>query len=166
MAWRIPPHWKSLEENAFAVPEGSIVPAKQKKLFAATLEVLTAIGKDMRAGLLETVGVESSLSIDAERCSIILDLPENADAEHIALAIDAENVEAWRGENGKVHVAVNPWYSTKDVDQAVLCAIKVIHVVLGVHATDAAQPKTLGQKLRASLAEILAIQGEATKKKD
>ncbi|HXG82767.1 MAG TPA: hypothetical protein VNI84_01965 [Pyrinomonadaceae bacterium] len=137
-------------------------------MLAATSEVLTAIGKDMREGLLETVGVESSLSFDGERCSIILDLPEETDTEQIAQAIDAENVEAWRDEAGRVHVAVNPWYSTKDVDQAVLCAIKVIHVILGIHASDAEalKPKTFGQKLRASLAEILAIQTEAEKKKN
>lgn len=155
-------------ENAAASPEGSIVSAEQKKMLGATLEVLTAIGKDMREGLLETVGVESALSLDSERCSIILDLPENTDTEYIARAIDAENVEAWSDRAGKIHVAVNPWYSTKDVDQAVLCAIKVIHVVLGIHASDAdrKKPKTLGQKLRASLAEILTIQNETSKKKD
>lgn len=142
--------------------------AEQRKMLAATTEVLTAIAKDMREGLLETVGVESSLSFENERCSIILDLPEETDTEHIARAIDAENVEAWRDESGKVHVAVNPWYSTKDVDQAVLCAIKVIHVILGIHASDAeaAKPKTFGQKLRASLAEVLAIQSDSTRKKN
>lgn len=140
--------------------------ARQKKLIAATGEVLTAIAADMREGLLETVGVESSLSIDSERCSIILDLPEETDSEQIARAIDAENVESWRDEAGRVHVAVNPWFSTKDVDQAVLCAIKVIHVVLGIHATDTPAPQTFGQKLRASLAEILAIQSETTDKKN
>jgi hypothetical protein len=95
-----------------------------------------------------------------------LELPEDTDTEYIAKAIDAENVEAWRGESGRVHVAVNPWYSTKDVDQAVLCSIKVIHVILGIHASDseALKPKTLGQKLRQSLAEVLTIQNKASKK--
>lgn len=152
-------------DNDFSSPAGSNVCAAQKKLLTATGAVLTAIGKDMREGLLETVGVESVLSIN-EKCSIVLELPEGTDTEHIAKAIDAENVEAWRDEAGRVHVAVNPWYSTKDVDQAVLCAIKVIHVVLGIHASDAEalKPKTFGQKLRASLAEILAIQNESAKK--
>ncbi len=166
MAWRIPPHWTSLLENAVSSPEGSTVSAKQKKMLGATVEVLTAIARDMREGLLETVGVESSLSIDGGRCSMILELSAEADAEQIAAAIDAENIESWRDETGKVHVAVNPWYSTKDVDQAVLCAIKVIHVLLGIHATDNAPPPTFGQKLRSSLAEILSIQGESAKKKD
>lgn len=162
----MPPHWKILRENSVSSPEGSTVLAAQQKLTAATEAVLTAIARDMREGLLETVGVESSFSIDGERCSMTLELPEGTDTEHIAAAIDAENVEAWCNEAGRVHVAVNPWYSTKDVDQAVLCAIKVIHVVLGVHASDseALKPKTFGQKLRHSLAEILAIQNETSKK--
>ena len=59
--------------------------------------------------------------------------------EHIARAIDAENVEAWCDERGRVHVAISPWYSTKDVDQVVLSVTKVVHVLLGLHAADATQ---------------------------
>lgn len=136
-------------------------------MFAATEKVLASIAADMRVGLLETVGVESAFAVDGERCSMILELPAETDTEYIARAIDAEQVEAWRGAaDGKVHVAVNPWYSTKDVDQAVLCAIKVIHVILGIHATDTPAPQSFAQKLRSSLAEVLAIQSDSAKKKD
>ncbi|MDQ6788940.1 MAG: hypothetical protein M3033_19215 [Acidobacteriota bacterium] len=167
-AWRVPSVLKSLQENDLVIPENSTVPTKQKQMLKATLEVLTAIAKDVREGLLETVGVESELLFADERCSMRLKLPEGADAELVARAIDAENVEAWLDAENKVHVAINPWYSTKDVDQTVLCTIKVIHVLLGIHASDkdAAQPKTFGQKLRASLAEILTIQKEAERKKN
>ena len=167
VAWRIPPFWKSLQENVLSIPEGLVVPQKQEKMLKAVREVLSAIARDVREGLLETVGVESSLSIDDERCSVVLELPEETDTELIARAIDLENVEAWRDESGKVHVAINPWYSTKDVDQTVLCTIKVIHVLLGIHASDAeaAKPKTLKQKLFAAVAEIMQIQKEADKKK-
>ncbi len=165
-AWRIPPVWKNLQENSLSVPENSSVPQNQKKLLAATREVLTAIAKDVRVGLLETVGVESSLSLDDERCSVILDLPAGTDTELVARAIDLENVEAWRDESGKVHVGINPWHSTKDVDQTVLCTIKVIHVLLGIHATDAAQPKTFKQKILSSVADIMAAQKSVAKRKD
>ena len=161
-AWRIPTIWKDLQENSLKVPEGSIVPQKQKYLFKATREVLAAIAKDVRGGLLETVGVESSLSMD-ERCSVVLELPEKADTEMIARAIDLENVEAWRDSQGKVHVGISPWFSTKDIDQTVLCTIKVIHVLLGIHADDAAQPKTLKQKLLQSISEIMQIQKDIKK---
>ncbi len=165
-AWQIPPVWKNLQENDLVVPEGSSVPQNQKKMLKATGEVLTAIAGDVRGGLLETVGIESSLSLDDGRCSVVLELPAGTDAELVAQAIDAENVEAWRDDAGKVHVGINPWYSTKDVDQTVLCTIKVIHVLLGIHATDAAQPKTFKQKLLSSVADIMAAQKGVAKRKD
>lgn len=132
----------------------------------ATLEVLRAVAKDVREGLLETVGIESEFLIDDGRCAMRLQLPEGADAEYLARAIDAENVEAWTNANGKVCVGINPWYSTKDVDQTVLCTIKVIHVLLGIHATDNAPPPSLAQKLLRSVAEIMQIQTNTDKRKD
>jgi hypothetical protein len=147
-----------LQENSLKIPEGSNVPQNQKKMFAATGEVLTAIARDVREGLIETVGVESSISFDNQKCSMVLELPEGTDTELVARAIDLENVEAWRDESGKVHVGINPWYSTKDVDQTVLCTIKVIHVLLGIHATDTAKPQTFKQKLLSSIAEVMQIQ--------
>lgn len=159
-AWRVPPVWKDLEETVLSVPTDSNVPKKQERLLRATREVLAEIAKDMREGLLETVGVESLPTIDDGRCSMRLELPEGADTELIARAIDLENVEAWLDRQGKVHIAASPWYSTKDIDQTVLSAIKVIHVLLGLHAADAdaAQPKTFKQKFLKSVAEILQIQ--------
>lgn len=135
-------------------------------MLTATHQVLVAIARDVRGGLLETVGVESSFSMDNDRCSMRLELPEGTDTELVARAIDMENVEAWRDENNKVHIAVNPWYSTKDVDQTVLCTIKVIHVLLGIHATDTEKPKTLKQKLLDSFAEVMQIQKGVDKGKD
>ena len=165
-AWRIPPIWNDLQPGSFDVPPGSAVPQNQEKLLRATRDVLNSIARDVQTGLLETVGIESSLSTDNDRCSMQLILPEAADAEFIARAIDAENVEAWLDSNGKVHVAINPWYSTKDVDQTVLSTTKVIHVLLGLHASDAAQPKTLKQKLLASVREVMLVQKKAAKKSD
>lgn len=135
-------------------------------MLAATREVLTAIAKDVREGLLETVGVESSLSLNDERCSVVLELPAGTDTELVARAIDSENVEAWQDDEGRVHVGINPWYSTKDVDQTVLCTIKVVHVLLGIHATDTEQPKTFKQKLLSSVADIMAAQKGVPKRKD
>ncbi len=165
-AWRIPPVWKDLQDNDLVVPENSSVPQNQKKMLGATHDVLTAIAKDVRGGLLETVGIESSFSMDDGRCSVVLELPEGTDTELVARAIDLENVEAWRDDAGKVHVGINPWYSTKDVDQTVLCTIKVIHVLLGIHATDTEQPKTFKQKLLSSVADIMAAQKGVAKRKD
>jgi len=165
-AWRIPPVWKDLQENSLKVPEGSTVPQKQLRLFKTTLEVLRAIADDVRNGLLETVGVESVFVMDNGRCSMRLELPPETDTELIARAIDLENIEAWRDSENRVHIGISPWYSTKDVDQTVLCTIKVIHVLLGIHAADNPQPKTIGQKILSSIAEVLNAQKIAQSKKD
>lgn len=165
-AWKLPPIWSGLQGNSLSAAENSKVIQKQQRLLKATQETLSEIVRDMREGLLETVGVDSSLAMDGGRCSVVLTLPAGVDTETIAQAIDLENIEAWRDEFEKVHIGISPWYSTKDVDQAVLSAVKVIHVMLGIHAADmeAAKPKTLGQKLLASFAEVMQIQKGADKK--
>lgn len=163
IAWRIPPIWKALRENKFVVPEGSIVPKNQAKMLKVTEEVLNAIAKDVRRGLLETVGIESDFSNEDEKCSMALSFASGTDVQMLARAIDAENIEAWTDEKDRVHIALNPWYSTKDIDQTVLCTIKVIHVLLGIHASDNNAPRTLKQKLLSSVREILEIQKGAKK---
>jgi hypothetical protein len=157
-AWLIPRVWNDLRENALTIPKGSRVPHSQERLMKATESVLASIAADVRGGLLETVGIESRLSTAGGRCSMALELPPGTDTDLIARAIDAENIEAWRDENGTVQIAVNPWYSTKDVDQTVLSTIKVIHVLLGLHAAPEAEPKTLKQKLLKSISDIMEIQ--------
>ncbi len=164
LAWRIPPVWNDLREEGSSVPGSSLVPQNQKRLLKATEAVLESIAQDVRDGLLETVGVKSAFSIDDGRCSMVLELREGTDTELIAQAIDVENVEAWHDKDGKVHIGINPWYSTKDVDQTVLSTIKVIHVLLGMHASDLEEsPKTFKQKLLKSIAEIMQIQKSAPK---
>ena len=158
MAWRIPAIWQDLQKNNLPVPEGSSVPQRQELLLKATKEVLTAVAEDMRQGLLETVGVESSFAMDGGRCSMVLELPEKADTKKMARAIDLENIEAWNDEDGKVHIAVSPWFSTKEVDQTVLSAVKVVHVLLGLHATNENQPRTLKEKIISSISEIIKLQ--------
>ncbi len=157
MAWRVPPVWKTLQIGDAAVPENSKVLAKQNQLMKATRAAIDAVYHDVREGLRETVGVNCRLAI-GECCSVVLELPDEADAEQIARAIDMENVEAWFDESGQVHVGISPWFSTKDVDQTVLSPVKVIHVLLGIHASDAAQPKTFKEKILSSVAEIMNLQ--------
>ena len=127
-------------------------------------EKLSAIADDMREGWLETVGAESRLSTDGTRCSMILELAPETDIETVARAIDLENVEAWTDENGRVNVAISPLFSTKDTDQAVLGAIKVIHVMLGLHAVCEVKPKTFVQKILASIVEIMQVQQKAKRR--
>lgn len=157
-AWRIPPVWNEIRDGAAAAPGKSKVTAKQTHLIKAVQAALEAVYVDVRQGLLETVGVDSVVVIHESCASIALILPEGTDTEQVARAIDAENVEAWCDENGRVRVGISPWLSTKDVDQTVLSPVKVIHVLLGIHASDAAQPKTLKEKIFSSVAEIINIQ--------
>lgn len=159
LAWQVPAVWKDFEQKTVvSTPKNSAVLFEQKRLWKQTRKVLTAIACDVRQGLLETVGVESFLSI-TDKCSMMLELPAGTDAELITRAVDLENVEAWRDADGKVHIGISPWYSTKDVDQTVLSVIKVVHVLLGLHAGDVNQkPPTFSQKLLSSITEIMLIQ--------
>lgn len=164
-AWRVPPIWKDLQANKLTAPENSKVLANQKCLRDQTLATLEQVFRDVREGFMETVGVECKLVVE-DVCSVTLILPEKVDAETIARAVDLENVEAWRDDAGEVHIGLSPWFSTKDVDQTVLSAVKVIHVLLGIHATDNTQPKSFKQKLLGSIAEVMQIQQGTEKKKN
>lgn len=171
IAWRVPTVCKELQSDngaaMVASPAHSRVLARQKQLLTATRNTLLMIAADVRGGLLETVGVESAFA-ESEKCSMILKLPADTDTAAIALAIDAENVEAWCDAKGRVHIGINPWYSTKDVDQTVLGAIKVIHVLLGLHASaeNIVESQTLFQKLLRALKDVMLIQKSIKQRKD
>ena len=159
MAWRVPPSVEAVREGC-APPQPargrSSVLREQRRLANAARLTLRAIERDVRTGLLETVGVGSRLVLDG-RSSIRVELPPGTDAGLIARAVDAENVEAWRDEEGHVRVAIGPWYTTKDVDQVVLTVTKVVHVLLGMHAP-APQPQGVFKRCLAAALEIAALQ--------
>lgn len=121
------------------------------------------MAKDVRAGLIETVGIESDLSLEGEYCSIILNLPPETDTQMIAKAIALENADAWCDAKNRVNLGINPEFSVKDIDQTVLCAIKVIHVLLGIHAVCEIKPKSFGQKILSSIMEIMLTQQKSAK---
>ncbi len=156
MAWRVPALMANVDSN-IAAPQGSKVVDMQRRLAATAKKTLEAIVSDVRGGLAETVGVGVAFEQD-ERASVVVALPALTDglsSEYIASAIDAENIEAWCDERGRVHVAISPWFTTKDVDQVVLSITKVAHVLLGLHATDVGQ--TGGSVVRRMLAAALEI---------
>ncbi len=133
MAWRLPPLLASLAAGqTITGPEGSTVAWAQVRLWEATRMALAAVANDVRLGLQETIGITAKWS-EGERASVIITLPQGTDTQFIAHAIDLENVEAWCDEHSQVHVAIGPWYTTKDVDQVVLSTTKVVHVLLGLH---------------------------------
>lgn len=166
MAWRTHPVITNAQGGDIAGPEDSRVPRVQKKLLTATRAALEAVAEDIRTGLSETVGVGSAW-VEADRSSVVLELLPGTDTELIARATDLENVEAWLGEDGRVYVGIGPWYSTKDVDQVVLSITKVVHVMLGLHASDAQpQPKGFRQRILSAVAEVWSAQKRAAEKKD
>lgn len=135
MAWQLPPLLVGLAPGqSITGPAGSTVAWAQMRLLEATRMALAAVANDVRLGLQETVGIAAEWA-EGERASVVITLPEGTDTHFIAHAIDLENVEAWCDEHDRVHVAIGPWYSTKDVDQVVLSITKVVHVLLGLHAT-------------------------------
>lgn len=157
LAWELPP---LMQQTLSATNvKGSQVALRQQQLFATTRAVLDAVAEDVRIGLLETVGLHSRPA-QTEKCAIILELAPGTNAAQIAEAIDLENVEAWCA-GGQVHVAIGPWYSTKDVDQVVLSVTKVVHVLLGLHAAPVcAIPanKTLSQRFLTAATQVLTLQ--------
>ncbi|MDQ3009514.1 MAG: hypothetical protein M3X11_02245 [Acidobacteriota bacterium] len=158
MAWRLPPVALAAESGRITGPEGSKVAWAQMRLLESVRTALASVANDVRMGLEETVGVPAEW-VEGEVASVRLMLPPDADAALIAQAIDIENVEAWIGEGGQVHVAIGPWYSTKDVDQVVLTTTKVVHVLLGLHAPPPKQ--TFIQRILASATEVMKIQQQA-----
>lgn len=127
----------NLKNYSSEKPSGSMVPWAQTQLAQATQQALAAVARDVVNGLQETVGLRSRWATEFSenvKCSVIIELPDEADPEYISHAIDLENVEAWCDDNKQVHVAIGPWYSTKDIDQVVLSVTKVVHVLLGMHA--------------------------------
>lgn len=114
--------------------------------------------------MLETVGVESLFSLDNNRCSMILKLSAETDSKTIAEAIALENADAWCDEFGQVHLGISPFFSVKDVDQTVLSAIKVIHVLLGLHAVCEVKPLTFKQKVFQAVSDVLQINKSLNKK--
>ena len=109
----------------------------QRNLYRATLNTLAAIAADIHRGLLETVGLESEWWTEkSDRASVVIYLPAGIDAAYVAEAVDLENLEAWLDEEKRFHIAIAPWYSTKDVDQTVLCVIKVVSQFTGLLNVD------------------------------
>lgn len=118
-------------DGSFMRPAGSMVPWAQERLCEATRQALAAVASDVRLGLLETIGIESEW-VEDKPCSVKLHLPDVIAPDYVARAVDLENVESWLDEQGCVRVAIGPWFTTKDVDQAILAVTKSCKDSLGL----------------------------------
>ncbi len=153
-----------MQKQGFSISESISASQNQEELFPETYRILLTMAQDVREGLFDTVGVESEISLDGDYCSMILKLPPETDTRMIAEAIVLENADAWCDETARVNLGINPQFSVKDIDQTVLCAIKVIHVMLGLHAVCEVQPKSFTQKILASVMEIMQAQQKISRK--
>jgi hypothetical protein len=138
MAWRVP---KILFDGGIiTAPPGSKVPYMQKRLLDATQNALAAVAEDVCIGFKLTVGLDAEWCLErAERTSVILHLPENADIDYVVEAVNLENLECWKDEQNRFHVAIGPWFTTKEVDHVVLCTIKIVHEYTGLLHADMAE---------------------------
>ena len=104
-----------------------MVPHMQEKLQTAINYALAAVASDVRQGLLETVGLESEWWTDNnDAASMVVHLPKNINMDYVVEAINCENLEVWLDGERLLHIAISPFYTTKDVDQTVLCIVKVV----------------------------------------
>lgn len=159
MAWELPPLFQQAQQAPLSGPTGSSVAAQQMELWHVTRDTLAAVAEDVRQGLLETVGIHSRQA-DGSKAAVVLELPAGADARQLAQAIDMENLEAWC-TGDEVYVAIGPWYTTKDVDQVVLCVTKVVHVLLGLHAAPVCElpaARSFSARVLAAAAQVLTLQ--------
>lgn len=114
-----------------------MLPYMQNRLIAATQNALAAVAEDVRRGFKETVGLEAEWFTErAEKSSVIVHLPENIDVDYVVEAVNLENLECWKDEENRFHVAISPWFVTKEVDHVVLCTIKVVHEFTGLLFVD------------------------------
>lgn len=137
MAWQIP----QLFYDGGLIPAmpGSKVPYMQKRLFDATQNALAAVAEDICIGFKLTVGLNAYWFLEAtEKTSVIVEIPENIDLDYVVEAVNAENLECWKDEQNRFHVAIGPYFSTKEVDHVVLCTIKVVHEFTGLLFVDMA----------------------------
>jgi hypothetical protein len=120
-----------------SIPENSKVPYMQEKLRAAIDYALSAIAADVWRGLLETVGLDSEWwTEEDEQASFVVYLPANIDCDYVAKAVNLENLEAWLDGERRLHFAISPFYTTKDVDRTVLCLVKVVCQFTGLIDVD------------------------------
>jgi hypothetical protein len=109
----------------------------QNRLIAATQNVLAAVAEDVCLGFKETVGLNAEWFTEKdEKSSVVVYLPENIDVDYVVEAVNLENLECWKDEENRFHVAISPWFTTKEVDHVVLCTIKVVHEFTGLLFVD------------------------------
>lgn len=132
-----------------------MVPFMQEKLLASINYALAAVASDVRQELIETVGLESEWRTDdKDLASVVLHLPEKVDANYVARAINLENLEAWLDEEKRLHIAISPFYTTKDVDQTVLAFENSKDNGFAAYAAEIYKNEEFSEKIRQKNAKV------------
>ena len=114
-----------------------MAPYMQDKLRSAIDNALAGVAADGRKGISEIVGLDSEWWTDNQNvASVVVYLPEDVDAEYVARAVNLENLEAWLDDEKRFHIAKSPFYTMKDIDQTVLCVVKVVCQFTGLIGID------------------------------
>ena len=92
-----------------------------------------AVAQQVVQGLFETLGMTARLTDDLDGVALVLD-----DDVHLGFVVESINLEgAWSEVRGEqVVLLVQPWFSAEEIDQTILSAVKVLHVLLGIHPPD------------------------------
>lgn len=111
------------------------VAAEQRAVAEAVLQLQRTICAQVAQGIVETTGLGAWPS--PERDGVWVELPEGADIMEVSQAIELEGAAA-RPADGVPYLLlrVQPWFDIEEIDQTILCCLKVVHVMLGVHPPD------------------------------
>lgn len=110
----------------------SEIAAEQQAIASAVLRLQKAVCAQVAQGIVETTGLSAWPSPDLD--GVWIQLPEDADLAAICQAIELEGAAARPATDAPyLLLRVQPWFDVEEIDQTILCCLKVIHVILGVH---------------------------------
>lgn len=121
--------WRDLLPDAL-LPD---LAARQLALVQQMTALQQAVAQQVAQGLYETLGMTAQVTRDLDGVALTLD-----DDVHLGFVAESINLEgAWSEvRDEQVILLVQPWFSAEEIDQTILSAVKVMHVLLGIHPPD------------------------------
>jgi hypothetical protein len=120
------------------VPERELlddIATEQRAVAHAVVKLQRSICRQVAHGIVDAIGLNAWPSPDHD--GVWVELPAGSDIAHVAQSIELEGAAA-RPADGVPYLLllVQPWFDAEEIDQTILCCLKVVHVLLGVHAPD------------------------------
>jgi hypothetical protein len=111
------------------------VAKEQRQLANALAKLQRSVCMQVAQGLVEALNVQAWPCPD--RIGVWVQLPSGADVNEVAKAIRLEGASARPASDGNyLLLDVQPWFDQEEIEQTVLCCLKVLHVMLGIHPPD------------------------------